>query len=123
MRLLRSIIFKHISLAELERVQRLSATVQDEIAGKLAKFINAASPRSNQTTLQQYLIVAVQDRQDAVAVGASVADVCWAAAALSETWCVASLGKIRGTIRPADAAAVTQAIEQFALERAKPNSA
>jgi len=77
-----------MALANLKKIQRLSPALQNEIAGKVADFINLAGVASNESLLYDFLATAVQQRQAAIAAGAtSVADARWAAAALSEsTW-------------------------------------
>ena len=105
-----------MALADLRKIRQLSPALQNEIAAKVATFINLASVSSNDALLYQSLAVAMQDRRDAIASGAtSITDVRWAAAALSEAWCGAKLGKSQGRISTATATAIMQAIEQFAF--------
>ena len=82
---LRSLLYKRMALADLKKIQRLSPALQNEIAGKVADFINLAGVASNEALLCDFLATAAQQRQNAIAAGAtSVADARWAAAALSE---------------------------------------
>jgi hypothetical protein len=111
---LRSLLYKRMALADLKKIQRLSPALQNEIAGKVADFINLAGVASNEALLCDFLATAAQQRQNAIAAGAtSVADARWAAAALSESWCAAKLAATKRQISDATASTITQAIEQF----------
>ena len=115
---LRSLLYKRMALVNLKKIQRLSPALQNEIAGKVADFINLAGVASNEALLYDFLATAAQQRQAAIAAGAtSVSDARWAAAALSESWCGAKLAATKRQISDATANTITQAIEQFCFER------
>ena len=59
-----------MALADLKKIQRLSPALQNEIAGKVADFINLASVASNEALLYDFLATAAQQRQNAIAAGA-----------------------------------------------------
>src|SRR5215470_2090005 len=111
---LRSLLYKRMALANLKKIQRLSPALQNEIAGKVADFINLAGVASNESLLYDFLATAAQQREAAIATGAtSVADARWAAAVLSESWCGAKLAATKRQISDTTASTITQAIEQF----------
>jgi hypothetical protein len=81
---------------------------------RLTSAINLAGVASNEALLYDFLATAVQQRQAAIADGAtSVSDARWAAAALSESWCGAKLAAAKRQISDAAANTITEAIEQF----------
>src|SRR5262249_57604385 len=72
---LRSLLYRRMALANLKKIQRLSPALQNEIAGKVADFINLAGVASNEPLLYDFLATAAQQREAAIAAGAtSVAD-------------------------------------------------
>jgi hypothetical protein len=113
---LRSLIVKRMTLGHLKKVRRLPPELQHVIGDRVGRFINMAGVSDE--LLGEFLDDAMRDRRDALAAGAgSATNPEWAIAALSEAWCVAKLGTLRGQISPAAGAAVMKAIEDFAFSR------
>ena len=114
----RSLFWERTVLSLLERVQRLPANVQSEIASRVGGYIDIADATGDEGSLEQFAAAAVKEREQVIAQGVkSTLDQRWAAPALAEAWCVARLGLYNGSLSRHSAMAVLVAIEAFAPRR------
>jgi hypothetical protein len=114
----RSLFWERTVLSLLEKVKRLPANVQSEIANRVAGYIDIADATGDECSLEQFAAAAVKEREKVIAQGVkSTLDQRWAAPALAEAWCVARLGLYNGSLSRHSAMAVIVAIEAFAPKR------
>jgi hypothetical protein len=114
----RSLFWERTVLSLLEKVQRLPANVQSEIASRVGGYIDIADATGDEDSLEQFAAAAVKEREQVIAQGVkSTLDQRWAAPALAEAWCVAKLGLHNGSLSRHSAMAVLVAIETFAPRR------
>jgi len=112
----RSLFWERTVLSLLEKVQRLPANVQAEIAKSVGSFIDIASTTREEGSLERLAAAAVEERGKVISQGAkSTLDPRWVSPALSEAWCVARLGLCNRSLDRHSAMAVITAIEAFAL--------
>ena len=114
----RSLFWERTVLSLLEKVKRLPANVQSEIANRVAGYIDIADATGDECSLEQFAAAAVKEREKVIAQGVkSTLDQRWAAPALAVAWCVARLGLYNGSLSRHSAMAVIVAIEAFAPNR------
>jgi hypothetical protein len=114
----RSFFYERDVLMHLDRVRKLPAEVQAEIAMRVSNFIGLARTADTQL-LQRFIQVAQAEQQRAVQMGAkSDNDPLLTAPALSEAWCRASLGLATGNLDANSAVEIIVAIEKFTAKKA-----
>jgi hypothetical protein len=115
---LRSFFYERDVLMYLERVRKLPAEVQAEIAVRVSNFIELARPADTEL-LQRFVHVAQAEQQRAVEVGVkSDIDPLRAAPAISEAWCKAKLGLATGSLNQHSAVEIIIGIETFTTKKA-----
>jgi hypothetical protein len=113
----RSFFYERDVLMHLDRVRKLPAEVQAEIAMRVSNFIGLARTADTQL-LQRFIQVAQAEQQRAVQLGAkSDNDPLLTAPALSEAWCRASLGLATGNLDANSAVEIIVAIEKFTAKK------
>jgi hypothetical protein len=114
---LRSLFWERTVLSLLEKVERLPANVQGEIATRVGHYIHFARTVRDQAIMTRFIEAAAGERAK-VAQGEKITiNPLWTAPALAEAWCVSRLGLSNGTLHPSSAISITTAIEGFASER------
>ena len=115
----RSLFWERTVLSVLERVKRLPAKVQGDVAARVSKYINLAGATSDHAALARFIEAAAGERAKIIEQRAKpTVDRPWATAALAEAWCIARLGLLNGSLNRDSAMTVIAAIEAFALEAA-----
>ena len=106
-------------LSHLEKVQQLPLDVQADIARRVDNYINIARAAKDKALLERLASVAMEEQAKAIGQGVnSTMDPRWAAPALVEAWCYATIGLSNGNLDRSSAEAIIGAIEAFALKRA-----
>ena len=114
----RSLFYERTVLRHLERVERLPAEVQAQIAMRVGNLIEMAKPVGD-ALLERFAEIVRQEQLLAVKEGAkSDTDPLWAAPAISEAWCNAQLGLAKGNLDRHSAVAIIAAVESFAKKKA-----
>jgi hypothetical protein len=114
----RSFFYERDVLMHLERVRKLPAEVQAEIAMRVSNFIELART-ADLELLQRFVKVARDEQQRAIELGTkSDMEPLLAAPAISEAWCKATLGLTTGNLDAHSAVEIIVAIEKFAAKKA-----
>ena len=114
---LSSFFYERTVLSHLERIQCLPENVQAEIASRLRTYIKLARVASTEAVLTRIASTAVEEKTKAIKDGViSTMDPRWAAPALAEAWCQATIGLANSKRSRASAMAIIGAIEAFASE-------
>jgi hypothetical protein len=107
-------------LSHLEKVQRLPADVQVDIAKRVDSYIKLARAANDEDLLAPLALGAMEEQAKAIGQGVnSTMDPRWAAPAIAEAWCYATISLSKGYLDPSDAKAIISAIEAFASSRAQ----
>jgi hypothetical protein len=115
---LRSLFWERTVLSLLEKIGQLPPNVQAEIATRVENYIGLARSAKDEALLARFAKAAVEERVKIIAEGVrSTLDWRWAAASLSEAWCVAKIGLANGSLNRHSALAVISAIESFGAKR------
>ena len=116
--LFRSLFWERTVLGVLEKMERLPANVQGEIAARLGNYINLARTATDDAALTRFIDAAAAERAKIIEQRTKpTVDRPWATAALAEAWCIARLGLLNGSLNRYSAMSVIAAIEAFASER------
>lgn len=118
--LLRSLSWERTVLSVLERVKRLPANLQGEIAARVGNYINLARTATDTAALTGFIEAAAAERAQIIEqMTKPTVDGPWATAALAEAWCIARLGLLNGSLNRYSAMSVMAAIEAFASENTR----
>jgi len=99
-------------LLQLEKVQTLPGKVQEDIADRIGNYIKIARAAKSEATL-----CAAEEQARAIGKGAYTMDPRWAASAIAEAWCYATISLSKGYLDRLHAEAIIGAIDAFASRR------
>ena len=102
-------------LSHLEKVQELPAEVQADIARRVDIYITIARAAKDEALLEQLASSAMEEQ--AKAIGHGTMDPQWAAPAIAEAWCYATMSLSKGYLDRLHAQAIIGAIEAFTSSR------
>ena len=100
-------------LLHLEKVQELPGKVQDDIANRVDNCIKMARAAKSEAVVSRLAICAVEEQAKAIGRGAYTMDPRWAAPAIAEAWCYATISLSKGYLEQLHAEAIIGAIEAF----------
>jgi hypothetical protein len=83
-------------LSHLEKVQRLPAEVQTDIARRVDSYVKLAKAAKDEALLVRLASSAMQEQAEAIGQGLSMTDPRWAGPAIAEAWCYATLSLSKG---------------------------
>ena len=106
--------YARMVLSHLQEVQQLPQDVRADIAARVSSFIQIGKTAKNESLLGTFASAAMEEQAKAIGQGATTLDPRWAAPALAEAWCYATLSISKGYLERADAMAIVKAIETFA---------
>ena len=112
--------YERMVISHLEEVQRLPADVQTHIAKRVSTFIQLAKAGKDEAMIAVCASTAMEEQAKAIGQWATTLDPRWAAPALAEAWCYATISLSRGYLERTDAVAIIDAIEAFASRQAPP---
>jgi hypothetical protein len=100
-------------LSHLEKVQRLPVEAQADIARRVDNYIKLAKAAKGEALLARLASSAGEEQAKAIGQGASLMDPRWAAPAIAEAWCYATISLSKGYLDQLHAEAIIRAIEAF----------
>ena len=112
-----SISYAESVLSHLEKVQKLPVDVQTNIARRVDSYIMIARAAKNETILATLASTAREDQAKAIGQGGDTMDPRWAAPAIAEAWCYATISLSKGYLVRLHAEAIIGAIESFTTSR------
>ena len=112
-----SISYAESVLSHLEKVQELPVDVQTNIARRVDSYIMIARAATNETILATLASTAREDQAKAIGQGGDTMDPRWAAPAIAEAWCYATISLSKGYLVRLHAEAIIGAIESFTTSR------
>ena len=101
-------------LLQLEKVQTLPGKVQDDIADRIENYVKIARAAKSEATLSRLAACASEEQARAIGKGAYTMDPRWAAPAIAEAWCYATISLSKGYLDRLHAEAIIGAIDAFA---------
>lgn len=104
-------------LSHLEKVQRLPVEVQADIARRVDSYIKLAKAAKDEALLVRLASSAMEEQAKAIGQGLNTMDPRWAAPAIAEAWCYATISLSKGYLDRLHAEAIIGAIEAFASRR------
>ena len=104
-------------LSHLEKVQQLPVEVQADIAMRVDSYIKLAKATKDEVFLERLASSAVEEQAKAIGQGVNTMNPRWAAPALAEAWCYATISLSKGYLDRLHAEAIIGAIEAFASRR------
>jgi hypothetical protein len=104
-------------LSHLEEVQRLPIEVQADIARSVDSYIKLAKAAKDEALLVRLASSAMEEQAKAIGQGLNTMDPRWAAPAIAEAWCYATISLSKGYLDRLHAEAIIGAIEAFASRR------
>ena len=104
-------------LSHLEKVQRLPVEVQADIARRVDSYIKLAKAGKDEAMIGVCASAAMEEQAKAIGQGATTLEPRWAAPALAEAWCYATISLSKGYLDRLHAEAIIGAIEAFASRR------
>jgi len=104
-------------LSHLEKVQRLPVEVQADIARCVGIYIKLGKAAKDEGLLARLASSAREEQAKAVGQGVNTMDPRWAAPAIAEAWCYATISLSKGYLDRLHAEAIIGAIEAFASRR------
>jgi hypothetical protein len=105
-------------LSHLEKVQRLPADVQVDIAKRIDSYFKLARAANNEDLLAPLALGAMEEQAKAIGQGVnSTMDPRWAAPAIAEAWCYATISLSKGYLDRLHAEAIIGAVEAFTSSR------
>ena len=104
-------------LSHLEEVQRLPVEVQADIARSVDSYIKLAKAAKDEALLVRLASSAMEEQAKAIGQGLNTMDPRWAAPAIAEAWCYATISLSKGYLDRLHAEAIIGAIEAFASRR------
>ena len=102
-------------LSHLEKVQQLPVEVQVGIARRVESCIKIARAAKNEAVVANIASSAMEEQ--AKAIGHGTMDPQWAAPAIAEAWCYATMSLSKGYLDRLHAQAIIGAIEAFTSSR------
>jgi hypothetical protein len=112
-----SISYAESVLWHLEKVQELPGEVQANIARRVDSYIKIAKAAKTQAIVATVGSTAVEDQAKAIGQGGDTMDPRWAAPAIAEAWCYATISLSKGYLVRLHAEAIIGAIESFTSSR------
>src|SRR5919106_1797594 len=106
--------YDRMVLSHLRDVQQLPGEVRADIGARVSSFIQIAKAAKDEALLATFASAAMEEQAKAIGQGVTTMDPRWAAPALAEAWCYATLSLSKGYLPRDNAAAIIQAIEAFA---------
>jgi hypothetical protein len=110
-----SVSYAESVLSHLEKVQQLPVEVQVSIARRVESCIEIARAAKNEAVVANIASGAMQEQ--AKAIGHGTMDPQWAAPAITEAWCYATMSLSKGYLDRLHAEAIIGAIEAFTSSR------
>jgi hypothetical protein len=112
-----SVSYAESVLSHLEKVQQLPADIQLDIAKRIEICIDVARAAKTEAIVANIASSAME--QQAKAIGHGTMDPHWAAPAIVEAWCYATMSLTKGYLDGLHAQAIIGAIEAFTSSRLK----
>jgi hypothetical protein len=106
-------------LSHLEKVQELPVEVQTDIARRVYIYIKMARDAKEEAIVATLASNAVEEQAKAIGQGGDTMDPRWAAPAIAEAWCYATISLSKGYLDRLHAQAIIGAIEAFTSSRLK----
>ena len=110
-----SVSYAESVLSHLEKVQQLPVEVQVGIARRVESCIKIARAAKNEAVVANIASSAMEEQ--AKAIGHGTMDPRWAAPAIVEAWCYATMSLSKGYLDRLHAQAIVGAIEAFTSSR------
>jgi hypothetical protein len=114
-----SVSYAESVLSHLEKVQELPGEVQVNIARRVDSYIKIARAAKEETIVATVASTAMEDQAKAIGQGGDTMDPRWAAPAIAEAWCYATISLSKGYLDRLHAEAIIAAIETFTTSRLK----
>ena len=115
--------YAELVLLHLEKVQELPGKVQEDIASRIDNYIKMARAAKSEAVVSRLATCAVEEQAKAIGQGAYTMDPRWAAPAIAEAWCYATISLSKGYLDRLHAEAIIGAIEAFASGSGLPHLA
>ena len=112
-----SISYAELVLSHLEKVQELPVDVQTNIARRVDSYIMIARAAKDEAIVATLASTAREDQAKAIGQGGDPMDPRWAAPAIAEAWCYATISLSKGYLVRLHAEAIIGAIESFTTSR------
>ena len=112
-----SISYAELVLSHLEKVQKLPVEVQTNIARRVDSYLMIARAAKDETIVATLASTAMEDQAKAIRQGGDTMDPRWAAPAIAEAWCYATISLSKGYLVRLHAEAIIGAIESFTTSR------
>ena len=112
-----SVSYGESVLTHLGKVQRLPIEVREDIARRVDIYIKLAKAAKGEALVARIRSSALEEQAKAIGQGANVLDPQWAAPAIAEAWCYATMSLSKGYLDRSHAEAIIGAIEAFASHR------
>ena len=109
--------YAELVLSHLEKVQELPAEVQADIARRVDSYIKMARAAKDEALVARLASMAMEEQAKAIGQGANTMDPRWAAPAIAEAWCYATISLSKGYLDRLHAEAIIGAIEAFTSSR------
>ncbi len=106
-------------LSHLEKVQELPVEVQTDIARRVYIYIKMARDAKEEAIVATLASNAVEEQAKAIGQGGDTMDPRWAAPAIAEAWCYATISLSKGYLDRLHAQAIIGAIEAFTSNHLK----
>ena len=104
-------------LSHLEKVQQLPVGVQTDIARRVDSYIKMAKSANEEGVVAMLASNAMEEQAKAIGQGGDTMDPRWAAPAIAEAWCYATLSLSKGYLDQLHAQAIIGAVEAFTSSR------
>ena len=112
-----SISYAESVLLHLEKVQELPVEVQTNIARRVDSYIKIARAAKEEAIVATIASNAMEEQAKAIGQGGDTMDPRWAAPAIAEAWCYATISLSKGYLDRLHAEAIIAAIEAFTSRR------
>jgi hypothetical protein len=112
-----SISYAESVLSHLEKVQELPVDVQSDIARRVDSYLKIARAAKNEAIVATLASSAMEEQAKAIGQGGDTMDPRWAAPAIAEAWCYATISLSKGYLDRLHAEAIIGAIEAFTSSR------
>jgi hypothetical protein len=112
-----SISYAESVLLHLEKVQELPVEVQTNIARRVDSYIKIARAAKEEAIVATLASNAMEEQAKAIGQGGDTMDPRWAAPAIAEAWCYATISLSKGYLERLHAEAIIAAIEAFTSRR------
>ena len=109
-----SVSYAESVLSHLEKVQQLPVEIQVGIARRVESCIKIARAAKNEAVVANIASSAMEEQAKAIGQGVNTMDPRWAAPAIAEAWCYATISLSKGYLDRLHAEAIIGAIEAFA---------